>query len=73
MVNPYISTDTVTARKRSCFILFEKSDFQTIVNLLLVIHAIVQGVWTSLSVDEILLPMYMCWSSYFRGFPLKVK
>ena len=47
-----------TAWKKSCFILPDRSDFYMINNLSIAIHRFARCVMTSLSVDEILLPMY---------------
>ena len=54
--------------RNSRFILSERSDFQMIINLSIVVHAFPVRMLTSLSVDEILLLRYMNWSTNLRGF-----
>ena len=51
-----------TAWKNSWFILSERSDF-LMINNLSAVHAFVRCMLTLLSVDEILLPKYLNWSS----------
>ena len=58
VVYPYISTDTVIAWKKSRFISLDRSDFRTINSKALPKHML-----TSVSVDELLLPMYVNWST----------
>ena len=70
-VQPYNNTDT--AWKNSRFILSERSDYHTIDCLLIAVHIFLTRIWTLPSVDEILLPMYMDWSTDFRGLLLKSK
>ena len=70
VVHPYNSTDTATAWKKSHFILLDQSDLHMIANMSIAFHAFVRLILTSLSVDEILLPRYMNWSTNFRGLPL---
>ena len=55
------------------FILSEKSDFYVVDNLSIVVYALPMLILTLLSVDEILLPMYMNWSTNFRGLPFNEK
>ena len=62
-VHPYNSTDTATTWKNSYFILPECSDFHKGVNLSLEMHTLSVCALTSFSVDEILLPRYMNWST----------
>ena len=59
MVPPYTSTDTVTAGKNSHFILSERLDFHVTDYLSVATHALPMRMLTSVSVDEILLPMYL--------------
>ena len=61
-VNPYSSIDTVTAWKKSCFILSERSDFHMIDNLLY--NVFPKHILTMLFVDEIFLPRYVNGSIY---------
>ena len=58
-VNPCGTTDTATAWKKSHFILLEGTDFYMIDSLSITVHAFVMRMLTLLSVDEILLPMYV--------------
>ena len=62
-----------TVEKKPSFVLSERSDFHMIDNLSIAVHAFVWCILTSLSVNEILLPRYVNWSTSFRGFPLKVE
>ena len=62
----HISTNTATAWKNSHFILSERSDFLMVDNLSIALHALPKYMLTSLSVDEILLPKYINWSTNFR-------
>ena len=66
MVLPYSSTDIATAWKKSRFILSERSDFYMIDNLSITVHAFTRRMFISLSVDEILLPRYLNWSTNFE-------
>ena len=54
MVQPYSSTETVTAWKISGFILAERSDFHLIDKLLIAVHTFPLSKLISISVDEIL-------------------
>ena len=63
VVHPYSCTDTATACKKSHFILSDKSNFHTIANLLIAVHAFVRHILTSLSVDETLLLRYVNFST----------
>ena len=67
VVQPCNSTDMVTAWKNSHFILSEISNFHKINSLSIAVHDLLMNILTSLSVDEILLPRYMNWSSDFGG------
>ena len=53
VVHLHSSTDTVTAKKKS------RLDFYMIDNPSIAVHAFARRKLTSLSVDEILLPMYV--------------
>ena len=59
LVQPYSSTDTITAWKNVSFILSERSSFQMIDNQSIAIPAVPICILTSFSVDEILLPRYV--------------
>ena len=72
-MQPYSSTNTATARKNSCFILPEKSDFNMIDNLSIVVHTLLMHILTSLFVNEMLLLRYMNWSTNFRGLTFNEK
>ena len=63
--------DPTTAWKKFCLILFDRLDFYPITNLSIAFHAFTWCMLTSLSVDEMLLPRYMNWSTYFRDLPLR--
>ena len=56
-----ISTGTITAWKKSHFILLEISDFYMVDNLSIAVYAFPISMLTLLSVDEILLARYMSW------------
>ena len=71
VVHPYSSMDTVTACKKSCFILLDRPELHIIDNLSIAFHTFTRHMLTSLSVNEILLPRYVNWSTNFRGLPLK--
>ena len=58
VMQPYSSTDMVTSRKNSNFILSDRLDFRTVANHSIAIHALFMRALTSFSVDEILLPRY---------------
>ena len=47
--------------------------FHTINNPSIVVHTFARHVLTSLTVDKILLPRYMKWSTNFEGLPLQMK
>ena len=49
------------------FIFAERSEFHVVVNLSIAIHTLPMCIMTSLSVNEILLPRYMSWSSNLWG------
>ena len=56
VVHPYSSIDVTAAWKKLRFILSVRSDFHIIDSLLIAVHAFVNLVWMSFSVDETLLP-----------------
>ena len=68
MVQSYNSSDTVIPWNNKRFVLSERSDCHMVDNLSMAVHAIPMGMLTSLSVDEILLPSYVKWSTNFRGY-----
>ena len=72
MVQPYNSTDTATVWKSSRFILSERLDFPVIDNLPIAVHEFPIRK-PSFSVDEILLSMYVKYSTNFRGLQFNVK
>ena len=51
----------------------ERSDFYMINSLSIAIHDNTMYIFTSLSVDKMLLLRYVNWSTNFRGFPLRVE
>ena len=68
-VQPYDSTDTVTAWKNSRFIISERFDFLMVVNFSIAVRTLSLCLLTVLSVDEILLQRYMNWCTHIEGFP----
>ena len=60
-----------TARKKNRVLFYLILDFHMINSLLIAFYAVAKYMLTSLSVDEMLLPKYMNWSTNFRGLPLK--
>ena len=48
------------------------SDFHMVNNQSIAVHAFPMHILTSLSVDEILVPRYINWSTYFRGLPFNM-
>ena len=72
VVHLYNSTETTTAWKKSSFIFSERADFHMINNLSIAVHAFTMHILILLSVDEILLPRYMNWSTDFRDLPLNM-
>ena len=72
VVHPYNSIDTATALKKSHFILSEIRFFHMMDNLSIAVHAFTVHMLTSFTVDEILLPKQLNWSTNFRGLPLKL-
>ena len=73
VVHLYRSIYTGAAWKNSCFIFSVRSDYQMIDNQSTAFHALARHMLTLPSVDEIFLPMYMNWSTNFRGLPLEVE
>ena len=73
MVQLYNSADITTDRKRSRFILSERSDFHMLDNLSVTVHSFPMRMLILLSVDEILLLRYVNWLTNFRGLPLKME
>ena len=69
VVHPYSSIVTVTAWKKSCFILSDRSHFYLINNLSIAFDAFARYMLTSLSVNEILLPSYGNLFTSFKSLP----
>ena len=57
---------TITAWKKLQFILLNRLNFYMIDNLSIVINAFARGILISFSVDEMLLPRYVNFSTNFR-------
>ena len=72
VVHPYISMDTVTAWKKSCFILLNRSNFHMINDLSIAFHTFARHMMTLISVDEMLLPRYVNCSTIFRSLSLRM-
>ena len=68
VVHPYCRTDTATASKKSHFILSERVNFDMINNLSIAVHNLPKRMLTSISVDEILLPIYLNLFTNLRRF-----
>ena len=66
-IHPYSCTVTAITWKKSSFILSDKSDFHMIDSLSIVFHTFARCMWTSLSVDEMLLPRFVNRSTDFKG------
>ena len=73
VVHPYSRTDTDTTCKKSCIIWSERANFYMIDNLSIAVHPFPMRILTSLSIDEILLPRYVNWSTNIRCLALKVE
>ena len=58
---------------RNPILIYQRSDFHMISNLSIAVHTFPMHMLASLSVDEILLPKYVNWSTNFRGGQFKVK
>ena len=67
VVHPYGSIDTIAARKKSHFILSDRSDFHMIDNRSIAVHTFARRILISLSADETLLLRYVNLSTNFRG------
>ena len=72
-VHRYSCIDTATAKKKSHFILSDRSDFHIIDNLPIAAHAFARRILTTLSVDETLLPKYVNLSTNFTKPPFGVE
>ena len=72
-VHPYNGIDTTTAWKISCYIFQDRSEFHMINSLLIEIHTFTRRILISVSVDEILLPIYVNLSTNFRELPFRVE
>ena len=55
-----------TASKNSCYI---SKDFHMVINQTIGVYALPMSILTSLTVDEILQPKYMNWSTNFISLP----
>ena len=68
-MHPYSSIDATAAWKKLCFILSVRSDFHIIDSLLIAVHAFVNLMSMSLSIDATLLPKkkirYFLMTDYF--------
>ena len=73
VVHPYSSTDMATAWKNSHFISLDGLNLHIIDNLSIAVYALPMYILTLLSVDGILLPRYVNWSTNFRGLPFYVE
>ena len=73
MVQPCNSTVTARAWKNSRFISSERLDFHMVDNLSIAVHAFPMRMLTSLSVDEILEPMYVKSSTDYSALSFKVE
>ena len=67
-LSPIDPTDMTTVWKNTHFILSERSGFHRVDNLSIAVHILPMHMST-FSVDEILLPKYMNWSTNFSSFP----
>ena len=69
-MNKWCNHTEVTTRlqlgKKFYFILPERPGFHMFVKLLLAVHASTLSMLSTLSVDEILLPRYVNWSTNFK-------
>ena len=73
LVLPYCSTNSTTSWKKPCFVSSDRSDFHVIDNLSIAFKAFARNMLISLSVNEMLLPRYVNWSTNFRGLLLRVE
>ena len=72
-MQPYSSTNITLSLEEILFYFTEESDFHMMDDQSIAVHAFTRSMLTSLSVDEILLPRYVNWSTYLRGSLLKVE
>ena len=72
-MHPYSSIDVTAAWKKLRFILSVRSDFHIIDSLLIAVHAFVNLVSMSFSVDATLLPREVNLSTSLRGVPSRVE
>ena len=72
-MQPYSSIDATAAWKKLRFILSVRSDFHIIDSLLIAVHAFVNLVSMSFSVDATLLPSKVNLSTSLRGVPSRVE
>ena len=72
-MHPYSSSDVTAVWKKLPFILSVRSDFHKIDSLLIAVHAFVNLVSMSFSVDVTLLPRYLNLSTSSRGVPSRVE
>ena len=72
-MHPYSSIDVTAAWKKLRFILSVRSDFHIVDSLLIAVHAFVNLVSMSFSVDSTLLPRYVNLSTSLRGVPSRVE
>ena len=73
VVHPYSSIDVTAAWKKLRFILSVRSDFHIIDSLLIAVHAFVNLVSMSFSVDSTLLSRYVNLSTSLSGVPFRVE
>ena len=73
VVHPFSSIDTATSWKKPHFIISIRLDFHKINSLSKAFHAFIKLMLILLSVDKMLLPRYVNWSTDFRGWPLWVQ
>ena len=69
----YVSYIHIMGMLHSHFISSDKTDFQMIENLSQEFHCFIRCMLSSLSVDEMLPPGYVNWSTNFRGLPIIVE
>ena len=72
-MHPYSNMDTATAWKISHSILLDRIDFHRSDILSMAFYIFAWHILTSLSVDEILQPRYVNWSTNFKDLPLRVE
>ena len=70
VIHPYSSTDTATEEVPFYFCRYPIFIRSTTCQI---VHAFLMRMLTTYSVDEILLPSYVNWSTNFRGLSLKMK